>query len=230
MNPANSNTTLPGLSFSLDLGVIELEEGKALEPETLYDLLIIGAGPAGINAAIYAIRKGLTVGIITRNIGGQIKDTAIVENYLGIDNVTGTDLISRFHNHLKAYDIPILRERNVVSINRDEELFVLELDDGSLFRSRTVLIATGAKPRQLGVPGEKEFVHKGVTYCAICDGPLYQGQDVVVVGGGNTAVESAIDLARYVRKVTLVHRSVFRAEKVLMRRIEDIKNVVIKLG
>ncbi|MDI9461637.1 MAG: NAD(P)/FAD-dependent oxidoreductase [Saccharofermentanales bacterium] len=228
-NTVQANTTLPGLSFSLDLSVLELADNRP-DTQILYDLLVIGAGPAGITAAIYARRKGLTTAIIGRTVGGQVKDTSIIKNYLGMESITGTELTTKFQNHLQACNVPLLRERTVTAIRREGEVFVLDLDDQSHFKSRTVLIATGAGPRQLGVPGEQEFRHKGVTYCAICDGPLFSGQDIIVVGGGNAAVESAIDLARFVRKITLVHRSVFRAEKILQHRLAQLDNVEIKLG
>ncbi|NLK02346.1 MAG: FAD-dependent oxidoreductase [Clostridiaceae bacterium] len=228
-NAVQASPTLSGLSFSLDLSVLELADNQP-DPQILYDLLVIGAGPAGINAAIYARRKGLTAAVIGRTVGGQVKETNIVENYLGIESITGTELTAKFQSHLQAYDVPLLRGRTVTAIRREGEDFVLDLDDHSHFKSRTVLIATGAGPRQLGVPGEKEFRHKGVTYCAICDGPLFSGQDIIVVGGGNTAVESTIDLARSVRNITLVHRSVFRAEKILQDRLAQLDNVEIKLG
>lgn len=226
-----NNAVLPSLSFSLDLGLIELEEEyDILDKEQIYDLLVIGAGPAGLNAAIFAVRKGLQVGIIAKSIGGQVKDTTIVDNYLGIMNVSGSELANKFREHLESFRVPMLREHDVKSINQEDDLFVLELDNQKKYRSRTVLISTGARPRKLGVPGEEKLVHKGISYCSICDGPLFYGQEVAVIGGGNSAVESTIDLARYVSKVTLVHRSTFRAEKILLDRLKELENVDVKLG
>ncbi len=124
----------------------------------------------------------------------------------------------------------MLHGHDVKSISQEDEIFILELDNQKKLRSRTVIISTGSRPRMLGVPGEAKLIHKGISYCSICDGPLFTGKDVAVIGGGDCAVESAIDLARYVSKVTLVHRFDFRAEKILLERLNKLENVEIKLG
>jgi len=230
-NTNASSASMPGLSFSLDLALMEIEaEYELLDEEKTYDLLVIGAGPAGMNAALFAVRKGLQVGIIAKNFGGQVKDTTIVDNYLGIMNISGSELSNRFREHLDSFKIPMLRERYVTLIKQENNVFVVELENQQKYRSRTILIATGARPRKLGVPGEAKLIHKGVSYCSICDGPLFYGQEVAVIGGGDCAIESAIDLSRYVSRVTLVHRSTFRAEKILLERLEKLDNLDVKLG
>lgn len=231
LDMGSKNIIMPDLSFSLDLGMIELEdEIQTLDPETLYDLLIIGAGPAGINAALYAKRKCLSVGIVARSIGGQVKDTTVVENYLGYKSISGSGLISKFHEHLKSFEISLEKDRTVLKIEKKAGLFYLHIDNKKLIKSRSVLIATGAKPRKLGIPGEERLTHQGVTYCGICDGPLFKGRDVIIVGGGDSAVEATIDLARHAKKIYLVHRSNFRADEILLKRLPQLENLEIKQG
>lgn len=194
-----------------------------------YDLLIVGAGPAGLNAALYAKRKGLEVGIIGRKNGGQVIDTTSVENYLGFEFETGEGLIKAFSAHVNTLKVPILKDVDVLSIEKIEMDFQLKLSTGESLSAKSVIIATGSKPRHLDVKGEEEFAGKGVAYCAICDGPLFEGLDVVVAGGGNSAVEAAIDLSKIANSVTVVHRSQFRADKILVDKLTTLENVKIML-
>lgn len=207
---------------------LSLTSQKQVKADKLYDLLIVGAGPAGLSAAIYAARKGLSVGIIGERIGGQVNDTSSVENYIGFDFITGVDLSSAFEKHVSTLDIDVLEHVNVKKIEKQEH-FALQGDDYMTYKSRTVLIATGASSRKLGVQGEEELYGRGVTYCAICDGPLFADQTVTIIGGGNTAVEAAIDLSKIAKKVILVHRSQFRADKILIDKLETIENLDIHL-
>lgn len=198
----------------------------------VYDLLILGAGPAGLNAALYAKRKGLEAMIIAKDKGGQVMDTSSVENYLGFPSLTGEGLVNKFLEHVEELKVPILEYEEAERIQNeiDSSIMKVTLKSGKTLKSKTVIIATGSKPRRLGVPGEKEFSGKGVCYCAICDGPLFAEEEVVVAGGGNSAVEAALDLSKIAAKVTLVHRSQFRADKILVDQLVQKPNVEIKLA
>lgn len=202
-----------------------------LDKNTLYDILIVGGGPAGLNAALYAKRKGANVGIIAKEIGGQVKSTSTVENYLGYSSISGEGLVKEFADHVKALNVPIAEFSDVQSLKISEDLSTKEviLSDGSSYRAKSIIIATGSKPRKLGVLGEEEFFGKGVAYCAICDGPFFEGLEVIVAGGGNSAIEAAIDLSKIASKVTVVHRSQLRADKILVDQVEKLDNVVIHL-
>ncbi len=200
-----------------------------LEAEKLYDLIIIGAGPAGLSAGIYASRKGLSVGIIGEKIGGQVNDTSSVENYIGFEFVTGESLAESFSKHTKSLDIDMLENTKVKEIEKDGT-FKIKADNYMTYESKSILIATGSKSRKLGVEGEDTLYGKGVTYCAICDGPLFKDKVVTVVGGGNSAVEAAIDLSKIASRVNLVHRSTFRADKILIDKLDAIENVSVYLG
>lgn len=212
------------LDFSLNLNAEE--KSNRLDPSFVYDTLIIGGGPAGLSAALYAKRKGLEVGIIADRIGGQVLDTSSVENYLGFNFLSGEEMMHNFENHVKEYKVPMAIETLVKSVE-DGKIKKLIANDGKTYQTKSIIIATGSKPRKLGVPGEKEYLGKGVAYCAICDGPLFAERDVIVAGGGNSAVEAAIDLAKIVNKVMLVHRSDFRADQILIDKLNTLENVEI---
>lgn len=217
----------------LDLNInFKKESNKKLDNDTLYDILIIGGGPAGLNAALYSKRKGANVGIITKNVGGQVVDTSVVENYLGYSSISGEGLMKKFVEHVKDLDVPIAEYSTVESLKVSDDLSIKEviLSDGSSYRAKSIILATGSKPRKLNVPGEVEFTGKGVAYCAICDGPLFADTEVIVAGGGNSAVEAAIDLAKIASKVTIVHRSQFRADKILIDQLNKLDNVEIHLN
>ncbi len=214
------------IEFSLNIGPVK---SKRVESDKLYDTLIIGGGPAGLNAALYAKRKGLQVGILTQKVGGQVLDTKIVENYLGHAKITGEELMKEFEEHVKEYDVPISDEIQVTQIEC-KEYKEIHTARNETYKAKTVIFATGSIPRMLGVPGEKEYNGKGVSYCAICDGSLYQDGIVMVVGGGNAAIGSAIDLSRIAKKVMIVHRSKFRADQILLDRLNEQENIEIYLG
>ncbi|MEA1975932.1 MAG: FAD-dependent oxidoreductase, partial [Bacillota bacterium] len=213
-----------GLNF--DLG---FSNKKKFDYDLVYDLIIIGGGPGGMSSAMYAKRKGLNVAIVASSIGGQVSDTSSVENYLGFESITGEELVKQFKSHVEVYDIPILEQKIVTEIKSNKIKEIL-LDNGEVIKTKTVVIATGSLNRKIGVPGEDEFYGKGVTYCAICDGPLFQGLDVIVSGGGNSAVEAAIDLSKIASSVKLVQRSILRADKVLVDKLESIDNVEVFIG
>jgi alkyl hydroperoxide reductase subunit F len=196
------------------------EQYTVIEPDNdlLYDFLIIGGGPAGLNAALYAKRKGLEVAVLTRQIGGQVLNTASVDNYLCTTFTTGVDLVNDFKGHVGELEVPIAEYVDVESIEpgKNGQYHQVNLTDGRTFRSRTLLLATGTNHRKLGVEGEDRLAGRGVAYCAICDAPLYKNKNVIIAGGGNSAVEAALDLAKVANHVALVHRSQFRADKILV--------------
>ena len=205
----------------------------------LQDITVIGAGPAGVAAAIYAARKGLNVTMIADRIGGQVKDTVGIENLISVPKTTGTELTGNMQAHLNDYDITIKEFLRVDKIEKDypesKAPKKLHLSSGEVIETKTVIIATGAKWRELGIPGEKENVGSGVAYCPHCDGPFFKGKDVAVVGGGNSGIEAALDLAGMVSHVTVFEfLSELKADKVLVEKAEAhdkitiIKNVATK--
>lgn len=208
------------------------EKEKKVDPKLLYDVLVVGGGPAGLNAALYSKRKGGEVGILAKGLGGQIIDTSYVENYLGFEHLTGVELVDKFKEHVSKLNIPVSEFATVESIDlsQDNSIKEIKLSDGSSYRAKSIIIATGSKPRKLNIPGEVEFAGKGVAYCAICDGPFFTDEDIIVAGGGNSAVEATLDLAKIANKVTFVHRSEFRADKILIDQMMKLKNVDIKLN
>jgi alkyl hydroperoxide reductase subunit F len=214
------------MDLNFDLG---FSNKKSFDYDKVYDLLIIGGGPGGLSSALYAKRKGIDVAIVSGNIGGQVSDTSSVENYLGIESITGEELVKQFKNHVDSYKVPILDGVKVNGIISNE-FKEIDLDNGKTIKSKTVIISTGSLNRKVGVSGENEFYGKGVTYCAICDGPLFQGLDVIVAGGGNSAVEAAIDLSKIANSVKLVQRSVLRADQVLVDRLKSMDNVEVFVG
>jgi thioredoxin-disulfide reductase len=174
--------------------------------ENIYDLIIIGGGPAGITAGIYVARQNLKSLLITKSFGGQIsRKTVEVENYPGADGITGADLIQKFENHLKKQKISIEND-NVSKLEKNGEIFSVMTAVGKVFSAKSVIVASGSEPRILNIPGEKEFLGKGVSYCPLCDGPIFSGKNVAVIGGGNCALEAAIFLSNYVSKIYMVER------------------------
>jgi alkyl hydroperoxide reductase subunit F len=204
-------------------------KAPVVTPETIYDVLIVGGGPAGLNAALYAKRKGLSVGILSERLGGQVLDTSSVENYLGFPSETGEGLMKKFQAHVEELKVPVKEHLQVTGIETGR-IKKIHTNIGEVFQAKAVILATGSKPRMLNVPGEKEFLGRGVAYCAICDGPLFAGMDVIVAGGGNSAVEAAIDLAKIANHVALVHRSQFRADQILVDQLKKKENVSIHLN
>lgn len=194
-----------------------------------WDFLVVGGGPAGLNAALYAKRKGLKVGIIVNEIGGQLNNTTWVDNYLGYSMIEGEDLANKFLDHVKELEVPILKGVYVQEINHLDPDFSVSVSNGKDYLAKTLLLSTGGEPRKLNIPGEKEFNNKGVTYCATCDAPFFKDKHVIVAGGGNSAVEGVIDLVPWASKITLVHRSQFRADKILLDKLNEIDKLDIHL-
>jgi len=169
----------------------------------MYDLIIIGAGPAGITASIYAARKRMNFIVISKQIGGQTAWSGDIENYTGFQFISGPELVAKFENNLKQYNIPLKEGEEIDSVKQAEGFFEVKSSKG-MYQSKTVLIATGKRSKELGVPGEKEYKNKGLFYCATCDGPLFSGKDVAVIGGGNSALDASIQLQRIASKVYVV--------------------------
>jgi alkyl hydroperoxide reductase subunit F len=211
--------------FSLDMN----SKKKTPITDITYDLIVIGGGPTGMNGALYAKRKGLNVAIIGKRLGGQVLDTSSVENYMGFEFLTGEELVQKFKDHIINLEIPILEDEEIIDLSKND-IFNVKVTSGSNYKAKTILLATGSKPRRLGIEGEDEFLGRGVAYCAICDGPLFQGMDVIVAGGGNSAVEAAIDMSKIASKVKLVHRSELKADKILIDKLMSIENIEVYLN
>jgi len=192
---------------------------------SMYDLIIIGGGPAGLTAGIYAQRARLKTLLVEREmVGGQIALSDIIENYPGFPSISGMELMEKFEEHARGLGLEI-KLAEVSAIEEDGKTRVVRTSEGDL-KTKTVIIATGAKPRRLGVPGEKELTGKGVSYCATCDGPFFKEQRVVVVGGGDTAVKEAVFLSRIASKVSVVHRrDELRAEKIIQEKALKAGNI-----
>lgn len=192
-----------------------------------FDVVVIGGGPAGASAAIYSARKGLKTVVLAERIGGQVQDTKGIENLVSVVYTEGPQLTAQLLTHMQAYPIQIMEHRRVKSILKGEK-HRIELESGEILTTGSVIITTGAKWRELGVPGEKEYLGRGVAFCPHCDGPFYKGKKIAVVGGGNSGVEAAIDLAGIVREVVLLEFSdQLKADKVLVDKLKSLPNTSI---
>ena len=203
----------------LDEGFVK-EQAAKLSAKAPFDVLVVGAGPAGATAAIYAARKGLRTGLLCERPGGQVNETSSIENFTSILSTDGVALGGRFMEHVNHYGVDVMALERAVKVERQDGFWQIELASGGHLQTKAMIAATGARWRQLGVPGEKEYQGKGVAYCPHCDGPLFKGKDVVVVGGGNSGVEAAIDLAAICRSVTLLQRGgQLTADEVLVKKL-----------
>ena len=214
------------MDFSLNLGA--LDEGKLvkIDENKLYDVTVVGSGPAAVSAAIYSARKGHNVAMIGVKIGGQVLDTNEIENIIGTVLTTGAKFAETLEKHLKEHEIAFKEGHLVKEIKEDGKDKILVTDDGKSYKTKTVIVATGAKPRSLNIPGEAEYVGKGVHYCSTCDGPFYKGLDVAVIGGGNSGVEAALDLSGIAKSVTLIEfMPELKADKVLQEKLAEQPNV-----
>jgi alkyl hydroperoxide reductase subunit F len=192
-----------------------------------YDVLVVGGGPAGASAAVYAARKGIRTAIVAERFGGQVMDTMGIENLIGTKYTEGPKLVAQLEEHVKEYAVDVFNLQRAKSISR-RDLVEVELESGARLKSKTVVIATGARWRNLGVPGEEEFKNRGVAYCPHCDGPLFKGKHVAVIGGGNSGVEAAIDLAGIVGHVTVFEfMPDLKADAVLQKRLYSLPNVTV---
>ena len=210
----------------VDVGAVA-REAKKLDAKAPYDVLIVGGGPAGASAAIYAARKGIRTGIVAERFGGQVMDTMAIENFISVKETEGPKLVMALEEHVKSYEVDIMNLQRAKSVKKGD-LLEVELESGATLKSKAVIIATGARWRELGVPGEAEYRGKGVAYCPHCDGPLFKGKPVAVVGGGNSGVEAAIDLAGIVAHVTLLQFDPeLKADAVLQTKLRSLTNVTI---
>jgi alkyl hydroperoxide reductase subunit F len=203
----------------------------ALAAKDPFDVLVVGGGPAGAAAAVYAARKGIRTGVVAERFGGQLLDTLGIENLVSVPYTEGPKVARALEEHVREYDVDVInvqRARRLVPASTDEGLVEIELESGASLHARTVVLSTGARWRQMNVPGEAEYRNKGVAYCPHCDGPLFKGKDVAVIGGGNSGVEAAIDLAGIVAHVTLIEfEAELRADEVLQRKLRSLPNVTV---
>lgn len=192
-----------------------------------YDVLVVGGGPAGASAAIYAARKGIRTGIVAERFGGQIMDTLAIENFISVKQTEGPKLAASLEEHVKEYDIDVMNLQRAKRLEK-KDLIEIELENGAILKSKSVILSTGARWRNVGVPGEAKFKNKGVAYCPHCDGPLFTGKDVAVIGGGNSGIEAAIDLAGIVKHVTVLEfMPELKADSVLQDRLNSLPNVTV---
>ncbi|MHB1056649.1 MAG: alkyl hydroperoxide reductase subunit F [Rhodanobacter sp.] len=207
-------------------------EAEKIKTRGAFDVLVVGGGPAGAAAAIYAARKGIRTGVAAERFGGQVLDTMAIENFISVDYTEGPKLGTALEQHVRNYDVDIMNlqraEKLVPASDTIDGLVEIQLANGATLKSKTVVLSTGARWRQMGVPGEDEYRNKGVAYCPHCDGPLFKGKRVAVIGGGNSGVEAAIDLAGIVAHVTLIEfDGKLRADEVLQRKLRSLPNVDI---
>lgn len=200
-------------------------EAEKLSAKDPFDVLIVGGGPAGAAAAVYAARKGIRTGIASERFGGQVLDTLGIENFVSIKETEGPKFALALEEHVRHYDVEIMNLQRAKAI-KPGDLVQVELESGATLKAKTVILTTGARWRNVNVPGEQEFKNKGVAYCPHCDGPLYKGKRVAVIGGGNSGVEAAIDLAGLVAHVTLVEFDTrLKADEVLQKKLRTLPNV-----
>jgi alkyl hydroperoxide reductase subunit F len=203
----------------------------AMNEREPFDVLVVGGGPAGATAAVYAARKGIRTGLVAERLGGQVLDTAGIENFPSVPHTEGTEFAVALEQHVRGYEVDVIAQpaaTKLVASGEPGKLIEIEFDNGAQLSSKAVIIATGARWRNLGVPGEAEYRNKGVTYCPHCDGPLFAKKPVAVIGGGNSGVEAAIDLAGICSHVTLLEFDrELRADEVLQRKLRSLPNVTV---
>ncbi|MBP2242083.1 alkyl hydroperoxide reductase subunit F [Cytobacillus eiseniae] len=257
LNPGITHTMIDGAAFKEEVeskkvmavptvllngeefgsGRMSLEEilakmGSTVDPSELsdkdpFDVLVIGGGPSGASAAVYAARKGIRTGIVAERFGGQIMDTLGIENFISVKYTEGPKLAASLEEHVKEYDIDIMNLQRAKRLEK-KDLIEVELESGAVLKSKSVILSTGARWRNVGVPGEAEFKNKGVAYCPHCDGPLFEGKHVAVIGGGNSGIEAAIDLAGIVKHVTVIEfAEELKADSVLQDRLNSLPNTTV---
>lgn len=205
-------------------------QANSLAEKDNFDFLVVGGGPAGAAAAIYAARKGINTGLVADRFGGQVSDTMAIENFISVKATDGPKLVASLEEHVRDYDVDIMNNNKASSIKRNEATGLIEvsLENGALLKSKSVVLATGARWREMNVPGEQEYRGKGVAYCPHCDGPLFKGKPVAVIGGGNSGIEAAIDLAGIVEHVTVLEfADTLRADEVLVKKANSLSNITI---
>jgi alkyl hydroperoxide reductase subunit F len=229
-NFGSGRMSLPEIIGKLDTGAVKREAEK-ISAKDDFDVLIVGGGPAGASASIYAARKGIRTGIVAERFGGQVMDTMAIENFISVKETEGPQLVAALEEHVKEYDVDVMNLQRAKSLQKKDKMVEVELESGATLSSKTVILATGARWKQLGVPGEDEYRGHGVAYCPHCDGPLFKGKPVAVIGGGNSGVEAAIDLAGIVGHVTLIEfNGELRADAVLQKKLFSLDNVTVITG
>ena len=221
--------TLEEIVGQIDTGALQREADK-VSARAPFDVLIVGGGPAGAAAAIYAARKGIRTGVVSERFGGQVLDTLAIENFISVKETDGPKLAAALEQHVREYDVDIINLQRAEALlpGTVGGLIELRLASGASVKSKTVILATGARWREMNVPGEKEYRGHGVAYCPHCDGPLFKGKRVAVIGGGNSGVEAAIDLAGIVGHVTLLEfESSLRADAILQKKLFSLANVTV---
>lgn len=222
--------------MSLEQIVAKLDTGSSkrdaekLRAKAAFDVLVVGGGPAGAAAAIYAARKGIRTGVAAERFGGQVLDTMAIENFISVSETEGPKLAAALEQHVREYEVDIMNLQRATALKPagDDGLVEIVLENGASLKSRSVILSTGARWRQMNVPGEDQYRNKGVAYCPHCDGPLFKGKRVAVIGGGNSGVEAAIDLAGLVTHVTLLEfDDKLRADEVLQKKLRSLGNVTI---
>ncbi len=225
--------TIEQITARLDSGAAQREAEK-IRNKAAFDVLVIGGGPAGAAAAVYAARKGIRTGLAAERFGGQVLDTMSIENFISVSYTEGPKLATALEQHVHEYDVDVMnlqRAEQLIPATRPDGLIEVKLGNGASLKAKTVVLSTGARWRNMNVPGEQEYRNKGVTYCPHCDGPLFKGKRVAVIGGGNSGVEAAIDLAGIVAHVTLLEfDSKLRADDVLQRKLRSLHNVKVILN
>ena len=217
--------SLEEILSKIDTGAVQREAGK-IAAKAPFDMLIVGGGPAGAAAAVYAARKGIRTGIASERFGGQVLDTLGIENFVSVKETEGPKFALALEEHVRHHDVDIMNLQRAKALVPGPDLIEVELEGGAALRARSVIITTGARWRNVNVPGEQEYRNKGVAYCPHCDGPLFKGKRVAVIGGGNSGVEAAIDLAGLVAHVTLIEFDAqLRADAVLQRKLASLGNV-----
>lgn len=233
---ANGRLIHSGRISLLDLvakleGVFGVSEGESVIVDAdlgHFDVVVIGGGPAGVSAAIYSVRKGLKTALLTEKIGGQVQETKGIENLISVTYTEGPQLAAQLAQHLASYPVRILENRKVKTIQKEATPRRIELESGERLSASAVIVATGAKWRELNVPGEKDYLGRGVAFCPHCDGPFYKGKKIAVIGGGNSGVEAAIDLAGIVREVVVFeYNEQLKADKILVDKLMSLPNVSV---
>ncbi len=218
--------TLEEIVARIDTGAAARDAAKLSARDT-FDVLVVGGGPAGAAAAIYAARKGIRTGVVAERFGGQVLDTLAIENFISVKETEGPKLAMALEQHVHEYEVDIMNLQRAVGLTPGE-VHQVTLENGATLKARAVILATGARWREMNVPGEREFRGKGVAYCPHCDGPLFKGKRVAVIGGGNSGVEAAIDLAGVVAHVTLLEfGDALRADAVLQKKLYSLANVTV---
>lgn len=219
--------TLDEILAKLDKNSAE-KSAEKINAKTPFDMLIVGGGPAGAAAAIYAARKGIRTGVVAERFGGQVLDTMAIENFISVPETEGPKMAAALEQHVKSYDVDIMNLQRAQSLQTVGNMIEVTLANGASIQSKSVIIATGARWREMNVPGEQEYRGRGVAYCPHCDGPLFKGKRVAVIGGGNSGIEAAIDLAGVVAHVTVLEfDSQLRADAVLQKKLASLPNINI---